>query len=308
VPNPQDSQDIKKRAEQLESSLNATRESVSLLQQRLSDHRLDVEGNRVTRAALISVTVFLVCTMLTGATFFYQRVLPAEIDRSISENARLTVRLDNIDRRFEDINISLNELRSDIKSLADAKFLSAALKDATSGNEADLVKRLPDAKRLLHQVRSMRVILAAKDYQDLSKPLLHHYSSAKPPLKGQLWETLVSLANAKSNTDAIVHPLSQTDIDKARSEGKYFEAAEVDLSTARLWKDVIFRACKIKITKPEQELVLKDVRFVECDFNSMAENESSRRLLDSFLSKDSPKVSETLARFQVLLPVYKAEK
>jgi hypothetical protein len=227
------------------------------------------------------------------------------MERSISESHSLAKSFENTDRRFKDINITLNEIRSDIKSLADARFLSAALKDATSGDENTLSRRLPDANRLLHQVRSMGVVLSAKEYKDISKPLLNHYSAARPPLKGQLWETLVGFANARSSTDSIAHPLPQSDIDKAQTASKYFEAVEVDLSSASKWEDVIFRACKINISKPENELSLKNVRFVDCDFNSMAENESSRKLLETFLRNDVSEVTETLAHFRVLPPVYK---
>jgi hypothetical protein len=161
---------------------------------------------------------------------------------------------------------------------------------------------------LLRQVKSMRVLLSANEYKDISKPLLSHYSSAKPPLKEHVWETLVGIANARSSTDAIAHPLSQADIDKAQTAGKYFEAVEVDLSTAESWEGVVFRACKINISKPENELSLKDVRFIDCDFNSLVENESSRKLLGAFLSNERSEVTEILAHFSVLPPVYKGKK
>jgi hypothetical protein len=243
--------------------------------------------------------------MITVGVFFYHEILPPLIDRGVSDSKSLAKRFENTDERFNEINITLNEIRSDIKSLSDARFLSSALKDATSGDETTLTRRLPDANRLLHQVRSMRVPLSAKEYTDISKPLLSHYSSAKAPLKEQLWETLVGIANARSSTDAIVHPLYQSDIDKAQTAGKYFEAVEVDLSSATQWEGAIFRACKIKISKPENELTLKDVRFVECDFSSMPENESSRMFLSTLLSNGNSEVSGTVAHFGSLPPVYK---
>jgi hypothetical protein len=246
--------------------------------------------------------------MVTGAVFFYHEILPTLIDRSISDSKPLAKRFENTDERFNEINITLNEIRSDIKSLSDARFLSSALKDATSGDERTLTRRLPDANRLLRQVRSMRVSLSAKEYNDISRPLLNHYSSAKPPLKEQLWETLVEVANARSSTDAISHPLAQLDIDSARDAGKYFEAVEVDLSSSPDWEGAIFLACKIRISKPENNLSLKGVRFVQCDFGSMPENESSRKLLGAIVSSTNSEVSGTVAHFGVQTPVYKRKK
>lgn len=304
--NPPNWQNAIERTERLEASLDATRKSVSILQQRLADRTKELESRPVTRRQVIALLGGTVMILVTGAAFFYSEILPKTMARSISNNESLAKHFDNTDQRFKELEITLNGIRSDIKSLANARFLSAALKDAISGDESTLRKRLPDANRLLHQVKSMRVPLSGKEYREISTPLLSQYSSAKPPLKELVWGTLVEIANTRSSTDTV----SQVDIEKAKTAAKYYEAVEVDLSSAPSWEGVIFRACKINLSNPKNDVSLKGVRFIDCDFNSMLESEAGRQLIGTFLNGDRSEVSATLAlaKFIVLPPVFKEKK
>ncbi|HEY6187208.1 MAG TPA: hypothetical protein VIW80_06000 [Pyrinomonadaceae bacterium] len=276
----------------------------------------ELEDNTATERAVTSKPfkwlLGVVAAFLVGTVgFFYTQLLPDRIEMGIAHSPGLTKRLDGFDSRFgaldgvlQQIRNEIVDLRVNIKGLADVKFISAALKEAVSGDKSTLSQRLPDVKRLVHQVISLNVPLPDKVYKENSKPLLSHYNNSKPPLKDQIWEVLVELANARSSTAAIVHPISEEEIVSARARGVYIENADVDLSQKENWENVIFKSCEIGISKPENDLVLTGVRFIECTFQPEPENASMQKLLETVLKSEGPKISEPIARFRVLSPVY----
>ncbi|HEY0006383.1 MAG TPA: hypothetical protein VGB17_16495 [Pyrinomonadaceae bacterium] len=312
-------QQLNDRTIKLETKLDTTYEMVQKLEGKVDELRKELEAETsldrtVTWKPLLWLLGLMVTSTLVVAGFLYKEMLPEKIEIGISNSTSLAKsfggfnkHLDELDGALKEIRNEVAEMRNDIRGLADSKFISAALKDAVSGDKASLAKRLPDVKRLTHQIATLKVPLPDRDYREISKPLAHHYNSSKPPLKHQLWEVLVELANARSSTEAITHPLSETEIAEARAAGKYVENADVDLSEKTNWEEVIFKNCKIRISKPENNLTLNRVQFIECRFQLEVESGPSQNLLKAILENNGSQISATIAQYMVLPPVYHKE-
>jgi len=307
-------QQLSARIEKLDSSF---KEDTDELKDEIKALRKELEiKTSAERAVTWPPFLWLLGVMATSAivvaSIFYTLLLPDKMEMGISNSASLSKKFDGVDKQFGELNGSLKEIHNEItemrfsmKGIVDAKFISAALRDTVSGDKSTLSKRLPDVKRLTHLIISQKTLLPNKDYKEISKPLLNHYQSSKPPLKDQLWEALIELANARSSTDAIAHPLSEEDIAAAQARGGYIENVEVDLSQKENWEDVIFKNCKISISKPGNDLILTTVRFIECSFQLQSSNGSMQELLETVLKNPDPQISKTIARFRVLTPIYR---
>lgn len=311
---------VKNLEDSLEKDTNTLRGEVKALDEKLNtqtsaERTVTWSQFRWLLGGIASGMLVIISATLGAAGFFYTQLLPEKIETGISNSMSLSNNFNGLNKRLEvfdgglkEIRNEIAELRFNIRGLADSKFIAAALKEAVSGDQATLSKRLPDVKRLTRQITSLKIPLPDKDYREISKPLMNHYDTSKPPFQHQLWEALVDLANARSSTDTIVHPLSEAEIADARARGTYIENIDVDLSEKTNWEGIIFKNCEIRISKPENDLTLTKVRFTECSFQLQSENGPMQKLLGAVLENNGPQISKPIAHYWVQPPVYRAGK
>jgi len=189
-----------------------------------------VESSAITYQWLFTSLGVFTAIVLAVAGFFYKDLIPNQISEGITNSTSLKERFTDVHEQLTSLSGKLDKLQLTVSSTLHPKIIAAAIKDATSGDKASLTKTLPTARNLLTVAREMKVPLREKDYKDISKPLFSYYVSAKEPLKQELWATFIELANTRTSTDAILYPLSEEEIAKARPDN-YFEGAEIDLST-----------------------------------------------------------------------------
>jgi hypothetical protein len=96
-----------------------------------------------------------------------------------------------------------------------------------------------------------------------------------------------------------LHPLTEDEISQAKAANNYFEGLEIDLSSRELWDNSIFRGCQIKISEPGKNLVLKNARFLDVQFQLLEENAPGVTLLRSLIESDSPRLTKSVAVFSV---------
>ena len=250
---------------------------------------------------------FVVCaagSILGSAALFsssYSNRIPKDIEYGISTSPSLKKNFDAIDTQLAKLDSRLSGFSKTLGSLADPATLSASLKDATSVRKGLLAQTLPRIRNLLRVAKEMRVPLPPNTYKIMSIHLFGHYLSSNQPLRRDVWNTLNECASTRTFTDAALHPLSDAEIEQARSKKKYFEG-DIDLSSRPEWKDVVFKDCRIAISKPERGLNLVNVRFVDCEFTSNVENVVSARLFESVLQTVGPELD--IPHFKVLRPYF----
>jgi hypothetical protein len=84
--------------------------------------------------------------------------------------------------------------------------------------------------------------------------------------------------------------------------GKLLQGEIIDLSSNRLWTDIIFRNCSIKLTQPTQDLSLRNVRFVNADFQ-LAENPATQTLVTAVVKNEKPTTSGPIISFRTTAEV-----
>jgi hypothetical protein len=210
----------------------------------------------------------------------------------------------SLDQRVSSINDKLELVLSIVRPTVNRRTMTSALKHEASVNNASLREALPNTKNILTVVKNMRVPLRSQDYRDVSQRFFSHYVSAKEPLKNEVWKTLLDLASVRTATDAKAYPVTQSEIEKAKVSKNYFEG-EIDLSSRTTWRNAIFKNCKIKISKPDSDLGLVKVRFIDCRFEEIAENERNRKIVTSFLQSSGPEVTVAVPNFRVLKPYFR---
>jgi hypothetical protein len=266
------------------------------------------EASTDSRLAVIETTATygkgLLAAVVFGGiglfSFFYINVIPDKVEQGIAGSNHLNTKFSEVREDVKKLDGRFEQLLSSIRPLVSPKIIAAALKDSASADLASLPAALTEIRNLLAVARDMRVPVRGKDYNDVAKPLFAQYLSSKPPLKQDIWKTLVDLANTRTKTDSVLHPLS-ADAKNEKRDG------DVDLSERTVWQKTIFHNAKIKISKPEQDLTLNDVRFLDSEFQS-DENETCRRLLESVLESTGPEVTATVTRFKVLPPTGEIKK
>jgi hypothetical protein len=220
-------------------------------------------------------------------------VIPDKVEQGIANSKTLETQFGGIRDNVQKLDGRIEQLISTIRPLVSPRIVSAALLDLASADERSLPAALPEIRNLLAAARDMNVAVRGEDYNKAAKPLFQHYLDAKGPLKGEIWKTLIDLANTRTVTDALVHPVSEN--------AKTYREGDVDLSEQTVWENTIFRKGRVKISKPDQDLELKHVRFLDKTFEA-EENKATQKLLESVLQSETPEVTATVVRFKVLEP------
>ncbi len=240
--------------------------------------------------APMAVTLLGVVVVLTFTVF-----LPEKIENSIA-------RSESLKERFASVEKSLEKISTDMKLLVTPSSVSDGLKGIASLDEKSLGKALPNAKSLLATTRELRLPVAGRQYKEISQAFATTYHTAKEPLKEQIWDILVDLANTRTFTDAKLFPVQQSKLDEAKATGNYFEGNRVDLSSKSDWTKSIFRNCVITINNPHSLFSLEDTRFMDCTFEVKADDGVNQKLLASLLESQEPTI--TVPKFIVEKPRY----
>jgi hypothetical protein len=235
----------------------------------------------------------LVAAVLGLFGLFYFHIVPDKVELGITNSNHLNNKFAEVREDVKKLDGRFEQLLSSIRPLVSPKILAGALKESAEADLASLPAALDEIKNLLAVARDMRVPMRGKDYNEVAKPLFERYLASEPPLKQQIWSTLVDLANTRTKTDAVLHPVA--------AQGKTTREGDVDLSEQTVWEKTIFRNANIKISKPDQDLTLKQVRFVDSAFVA-AESEASQKLLDTVLKASGPEITATVTEFKVLPP------
>lgn len=264
----------------------------------LSERIAIVEKTTITWQQLFLSLGVIIAVITFVTSLFYKSLLTNQIETGISNSAYLAKSFSEIEKQVVSVNARLDKIIS-ASPILNTKILSAVLKDATSGDSALLISSLPNVRNILTIAREKRVPLPDQDYREISRPLLAKYDTAKPPLKHELWLTLVELANTRTSTDAVLHPITNAEIAQAEAVGNFFEGKNIDLSSRTTWKDTIFRNCKFSISQPGKDLTFAQVRFIDSEFQPIAENKAGLNLFKFLIQSDGPKVSADVVKFKV---------
>jgi hypothetical protein len=263
-----------------------------------------LEKTAITWKELLGTLGVILLVIGVFTSLFYKTLLTSQIETGISTSPYLKTNFESIGKQFEIVNSRLDKIVS-ASPILNPKILSAVLKEATKGDAKSLASALPNVRNILSIAREKRVPLPDQDYKEISNPLFAKYDSAKTPLQHELWLTFIELANTRSSTDTVLHPVTDSEIAQATATGNFFEGKSIDLSSQTNWKDTIFRNCRFTISQPENDLTLTHVRFVDSEFSPMAENKTSLNLFKSFIESDGPTVTANVARFVVDQPIGK---
>jgi hypothetical protein len=256
-----------------------------------TESRLAVMESTATYGkAILGTIVFLGLSLFS---LFYFNIIPDKVELGIANSTHLNTKFAEVRDDVKKLDGRFEQLLSSIRPLVSPKILAAALKESASADLASLPTALNEIRNLLAVARDMRVPVRGKDYNEIAKPLLMQYRVSQPPLKQQIWSTLVDLANTRTKTDAMLHPVS--------AEAKNTRDGDVDLSERTAWQKAVFRNAKIRISKPDQDLTLTQVRFVDSEFEA-GENDACRKLLETVLQSAGPEITATITRFKVLPP------
>jgi hypothetical protein len=251
-----------------------------------------------------SLGVFTAVVLFISGVF-YKSLIPNLIAVGISDSKPLNGRFDKVEGDLHGLSGKIDKLQLTVSATLHPKIIAAAIKDVTSGDKVSLTKTLPSARTLLQVARQNKVPIAQKDLKDISRPLFDEYKSAGATLKHELWLTLIEFASTKTATDSILYPISEGEIEKQKAANNYFEGIEIDLSSKETWKDSIFKNCKIKVSASDKNLILENVRFVDDEFLSLAEHDTSRKLFQTIIENDRLEITSRVAVFSVSPPVVK---
>jgi hypothetical protein len=240
----------------------------------------------------------LVAILIGFFSFFYTNVIPDKVEQGISNSTTLNGKFTEVREDVKKLDGRFEQLISTIRPLVSPKILAAALKDSAAAEQASLPSALSEIKNLLAVARDMKVLLRGRDYNEISQQLFRQYAAA-PALRKEIWLTIIDVANTRTRTDAILHRVSDPELAKAKGTQNYFEG-NIDLSSRTTWERTIFKNGKIKISKPYQDLTLTRVRFIDDEFELVAEDQTSRNLLESVLKSDGPEVTAPVVRFKVI--------
>lgn len=290
-----DSEEIRTKVAVLENDIKHINDNLTSINENIKGilGELKNTNNNVaarTSASRVATWLFIgpVIAAAVGLSgFFYTNILPDKIEGGITNS-------NSLKERFESINTQLKDINDAIKPLINSQTFAAALTDTTSVDESVLARTLPETKHLLSTVRKNKVPLKAQDYKNISEPLFNHYSaSKKQDLKHEIWGILVDLAKTRSATDASIHPVPPNALETAKNSENYYQGS-VDLAEKLQLKDTIFDNCNISIGYPGFQLILSNVRFIDCDFQELKESEINRNFLEAVLTSPEPAVNVTL--------------
>ena len=192
------------------------------------------------------------------------------------------------------IKALLDKRSSSSDPLLTTGTITAALKGIATSSPAALLTELPNVRTMLAIARDKKLAIPDKDYKQISTALFHRFAKADNELKNQLWLTFADLTTTKSSTYTVFHPLTAEEIGKAKSGKEFFEDQTVDLSAKAEWRNTIFKNCKITVSNPEKTITLKQVKFVESDFQSIPQNKVSQGLVAAVLKSTGPAITRVI--------------
>jgi hypothetical protein len=221
------------------------------------------------------------------------------IDLSLDKKLAANLTLKTIGEDTKIIREELQSLKSVVKSNVAPKNVARKLKHHAAVSRKNLSENLTEIQHLLAAVEELRIPLKRQDYNDLSTRLYRQYATAdEPEVRGQFLETFVSAANAKSVSEPELHKVPDVVFARAKKSGKYFEGT-IDLSSRPKWDGAVFNNCTILISKPDVPVVLKNVRFLNCNFDEVSESPKIRDLLSTYL--ESTRSTVTFPGYKVLI-------
>lgn len=257
-------------------------------------------------APAVSVLIAGMVGVLSFFYFFYGTPFTDRIKVTIQESAFLKEKFAETQAGFDKINARLDKMGADdlgalMLPLKNPSLVLESFKQITSGKPESLTATLPEARRLLPILRDSKGKIPERAYQEASRPLLKQYPRAEGALKNELWLTVVELTTTKSVTDSRTSPLGESELKRITDAGKLFEDRNktFDLSEREQWKDVIFRNCKVTVSNPKKTLELINVRFLDVDFQSMAQNQAGENLVAALLSNNSSAITKNVVEFKV---------
>jgi len=303
---------LNQRLTGLELQIKDHTEKIGIFKQGLATLSTQVQsiGDRAVTSwqLLTRVLLPLLGTVLAAALAVYfglstqfSNRLPKDIEYGIYTSPFLKDRFAGLDSHFTKIEGRLEEISRTFGLFANTKVLSTAILDATSVPKNQLGKSLPRVRNLLDFAKSSRTPIPSNTYKRASQKLFNHYVASTDPLKKELWEVLAYAVTTRTSTDVALAPVTESEIDQAKKAGNFFEG-KIDLSQRTEWKDAIFKNAEITISNPQNELILDNVRFIDCDFHSISQNESDQKLIRNLLADPKPQVSLAINSFRVLTP------
>lgn len=251
-------------------------------------------GAPIVIGALITIAV--AATVVT-----FTSVLPEKIEHGISNSGSLNQKFEGVDAKFLEVKASLDRISNDVRQLFTPTSVAGRLKALASLDQKSLREALPTAKALLQTTKDLRLPVQGQDYKEISQAFSKHYATAKEPLKEEVWNILVDLANTRTFTDAKLYPVPDSAVAEAKAAGNYFEGV-IDLSSKTTWKDSLFRNCTLTINNSNSLFSLENTRFIDCTFQLKPDKGVSRGLLASFLRSSEPTVN--VPKFSVDNPRY----
>jgi hypothetical protein len=256
---------------------------------------------------VLGVLTIVLTVALGSLTIFFAYILPDKITAAITTSpAVLGIRSDlqqmnhtlgGVDKRVSGLETEVKDkIEPLLPALRNPTLMIEAVKTMTSTDRLALAKELPEARKLLLILRESKRTVRSTVYREISSPLNANYKSPSVPLevKDQIWLTLEALASTKSTTDSIAYKLPEADLKRAKESGKFLDGGERDLSDQRVWKEAIFQDCTIRISKPNQGLILSNVRFLNVDFDGLPQNAASHTLLGTLVNKEGSNISGTI--------------
>jgi hypothetical protein len=187
-----------------------------------------LEKTAITWKELLGTLGVILLVIGVFTSLFYKTLLTSQIETGISTSPYLKTNFESIGKQFEIVNSRLDKIVS-ASPILNPKILSAVLKEATKGDAKSLASALPNVRNILSIAREKRVPLPDQDYKEISNPLFAKYDSAKTPLQHELWLTFIELANTRSSTDTVLHPVTDSEIAQATATGNFFEGKSIDL-------------------------------------------------------------------------------
>jgi len=216
---------------------------------------------------------------------YFVGIVDSRLDEKLKPINQTLASVSTIDENIRGIRDDLTALTSLVKTTATRKGVTKAIHNHSSSRRRDY--NLKEVRALLTAVQELKIPLERQDFKDLSMNLYLQYLATKEPeKKKELLETFIKAANAKSISEPTLHEIPPAVIAHAKASNNYFEG-EVDLSSRSEWKGAVFNHCKIVISKPDVWVVLREVRFLDCSFDSLPDSPAVN-LLSTYLETTRP--------------------
>jgi hypothetical protein len=198
----------------------------------------------------------------------------------------LEKRLDGLDSRFTEFDRKLDDLRRSLTS--GPERTRNTLYRVLPKKEKEAPIAFQNTRDILNTAKQKRVPLEPQDFKKLALPLLHtQYRTVEA--RQEAWATVKDFVSYKTVVDADKWPVEVPAANVLDGSG-----GALNLATKDVWEDTVITNCQVNIQWVGHKLVLKNVRFVDCDFKPLAQTEEGRKLLEALLKSNGPTVDVTL--------------